>query len=92
MIQEVALPVITNKVCETMYRQAGFVEDIPDIFICAGYGEGGKDSCEVSTTTNPLYHLSDRKQNLDLEIHTYLDAVGTVRWILMSSVQIPINK
>ncbi|XP_054711308.1 mucin-2-like [Uloborus diversus] len=46
VIQEVALPVITNKVCENMYRQAGFVEDIPDIFICAGYGDGGKDSCE----------------------------------------------
>ncbi|GFR31329.1 serine proteinase stubble [Trichonephila clavata] len=29
-----------------MYRQAGFVEDIPDIFICAGYPNGGKDSCE----------------------------------------------
>lgn len=48
VIQEVSLPVITNKVCETMYREAGFVEDIPDIFICAGYGEGGKDSCEVN--------------------------------------------
>lgn len=48
VIQEVSLPVITNKVCETMYREAGFVEDIPDIFICAGYGDGGKDSCEVN--------------------------------------------
>ncbi|GFX43982.1 serine proteinase stubble [Trichonephila clavipes] len=46
VIQEVSLPIITNKLCENMYRQAGFVEDIPDIFICAGYTNGGKDSCE----------------------------------------------
>ncbi|CAL1260800.1 unnamed protein product [Larinioides sclopetarius] len=43
---EVSLPIITNKQCESMYKQAGFVEDIPDIFICAGYVNGGKDSCE----------------------------------------------
>ncbi|GBL89637.1 Serine proteinase stubble [Araneus ventricosus] len=46
VIQEVSLPIITNKQCESMYKQAGFVEDIPDIFICAGYVNGGKDSCE----------------------------------------------
>ncbi|KFM63809.1 Serine proteinase stubble, partial [Stegodyphus mimosarum] len=46
VIQEVSLPVITNKLCESMYQDAGFVEDIPDIFICAGYADGGKDSCE----------------------------------------------
>ncbi|GIY30905.1 serine proteinase stubble [Caerostris extrusa] len=46
VIQEVSLPILTNKQCETMYRSAGFVEEIPDIFICAGYVNGGKDSCE----------------------------------------------
>ena len=30
-----------------MYRDAGYIEHIPYIFICAGYREGGKDSCEV---------------------------------------------
>ena len=33
--------------CEKMYRDAGYVEHIPNIFICAGYAAGGKDSCEV---------------------------------------------
>lgn len=31
-----------------MYRAAGYIEHIPDIFICAGWKKGGFDSCEVS--------------------------------------------
>jgi len=45
-MQEVDLPIINNTMCESMYRDAGYVEHIPDIFICAGYAVGGKDSCE----------------------------------------------
>ena len=37
---------IKNSECEEMYKDAGYVEHIPDIFICAGYEAGGKDSCE----------------------------------------------
>jgi len=48
VMQEVDLPVINNTMCERMYRDAGYVEHIPSIFICAGYAAGGKDSCEVS--------------------------------------------
>ena len=46
-MQKVTLPIINNTECELMYEQAGFREHIPHIFICAGYREGGKDSCEV---------------------------------------------
>jgi len=45
-MQKVTLPIINNTECELMYEQAGFREHIPHIFICAGYREGGKDSCE----------------------------------------------
>lgn len=48
MLQEVSVPVINNSVCETMYRSAGYIEHIPEIFICAGWRKGGFDSCEVS--------------------------------------------
>ena len=48
VMQEVDLPIINNTMCEKMYRDAGYVEHIPNIFICAGYAAGGKDSCEVS--------------------------------------------
>lgn len=29
-----------------MYRNAGYIEHIPHIFICAGHKQGSKDSCE----------------------------------------------
>ncbi|RLU26608.1 hypothetical protein DMN91_000404 [Ooceraea biroi] len=46
VLQEVAVPVINNTVCEAMYRNAGYIEHIPHIFICAGWRNGGFDSCE----------------------------------------------
>ncbi|XP_043526074.1 serine proteinase stubble [Frieseomelitta varia] len=45
-LQEVAVPVINNTMCEIMYRNAGYIEHIPHIFICAGWRNGGFDSCE----------------------------------------------
>ncbi|XP_029036150.2 serine proteinase stubble [Osmia bicornis bicornis] len=45
-LQEVAVPVINNTMCESMYRNAGYIEHIPHIFICAGWKNGGFDSCE----------------------------------------------
>lgn len=46
VLQEVSVPVINNTICETMYRNAGYIEHIPHIFICAGWKKGGYDSCE----------------------------------------------
>ncbi|KAL9915253.1 uncharacterized protein ACN2A1_001970 isoform 2-T2 [Glossina fuscipes fuscipes] len=46
VLQEVAVPVINNTICESMYRAAGHIEHIPHIFICAGWKKGGYDSCE----------------------------------------------
>ena len=59
-MQEVDLPIINNTMCEKMYRDAGYVEHIPNIFICAGYAAGGKDSCEVTFNiimVNLIYRL-----------------------------------
>lgn len=46
VLQEVAVPVINNTICEAMYYEAGYKESIPHIFICAGWRKGGYDSCE----------------------------------------------
>lgn len=59
VLQEVSVPVINNTVCETMYRAAGYIEHIPEIFICAGWKKGGFDSCEVWVTMpNQYYKVS----------------------------------
>lgn len=66
MLQEVAVPVINNTVCEAMYRNAGYIEHIPHIFICAGWRNGGFDSCEVGS------HLSyDFTQIKPLNLHRH---------------------
>ena len=44
---QVTLPIVSNRKCEAMFLKAGRKEHIPDIFMCAGYEEGGRDSCQV---------------------------------------------
>ncbi len=34
-----------------MYQRAGYIEHIPNIFVCAGLAKGTKDSCEVRIET-----------------------------------------
>ncbi|XP_042207156.1 cell wall protein AWA1-like isoform X2 [Homarus americanus] len=63
VMQKVPVPVITNKDCEDMYRVAGYVEHIPNIFICAGYESGSRDSCE-GDSGGPLVIRRDGVWNL----------------------------
>lgn len=48
VLQEVRVPIVSNDKCKNMFLSAGRHEYIPDIFMCAGYDEGGRDSCQVS--------------------------------------------
>lgn len=42
------VPVIENSVCQEMFHTAGHNKKILPSFLCAGYANGQKDSCEVS--------------------------------------------
>lgn len=49
ILNQVQLPVIKNSECKQKYKNLGlFKKDIQfsDIVLCAGYAEGGQDSCK----------------------------------------------
>eukprot|EP00092_Neocalanus_flemingeri_P070662 GFUD01086752.1.p1 GENE.GFUD01086752.1~~GFUD01086752.1.p1 ORF type:complete len:329 (+),score=88.38 GFUD01086752.1:160-1146(+) len=46
VLKELDLPILNNTECEASFKRAGYWEEIPDIFICAGYRDGRKDTCE----------------------------------------------
>ncbi|KAG8225175.1 hypothetical protein J437_LFUL006700, partial [Ladona fulva] len=46
VLQQVTVPIVSNEKCKSMFLRAGRHEFIPDIFLCAGYEQGGRDSCQ----------------------------------------------
>ena len=48
ILHQVSVPVIDNLSCQEMFNSSGHKKTIRDSFLCAGYKDGKKDSCEVS--------------------------------------------
>lgn len=46
VLQEVRVPIVSNEKCKNMFLNAGRHEYIPDVFLCAGFENGGHDSCQ----------------------------------------------
>jgi hypothetical protein len=44
----VSVPIIENEKCQNMFTRSGHKKIVRESFLCAGYDEGKKDSCEVS--------------------------------------------
>ena len=47
---QVDVPIISNSECQRQFSQSMGESIYPeeDIWVCAGYSEGGKDACDVS--------------------------------------------
>lgn len=46
ILHQVSVPVIDNDSCQDMFKKSGHKKTIRESFLCAGYKEGKKDSCE----------------------------------------------
>lgn len=60
VLQEVQVPIIENQVCQDMFETAGHTKTILNSFLCAGYANGQRDSCEVFTCIPYALYYSTR--------------------------------
>ena len=48
ILHQVTVPIIDNDKCQNMFIKSGHKKKVRESFLCAGYDQGEKDSCEVS--------------------------------------------
>ena len=67
ILHQVSVPVIDNPSCQDMFNSSGHKKTIRESFLCAGYKDGKKDSCEVCQSFihsfihsfNPSFHSTN---------------------------------
>lgn len=63
-LQQVSVPIVSNNECNFQYNQSScFDNPITETMVCAGYMEGGKDSC-IGDSGGPLLVYCDGTWNL----------------------------
>ena len=56
---QVSVPVIDNDSCQQMFKKSGHKKTIRDSFLCAGYKDGKKDSCEGDSGGPLMWQAED---------------------------------
>ena len=62
ILHQVTVPIIDNDKCQNMFIKSGHKKTVRESFLCAGYDEGKKDSCEVCIVYTYVYILLFRAQ------------------------------
>ena len=65
ILKEIDLPILSNAECEAEFLRSGHWEQIPDHFLCAGYSDGRKDTCE-GDSGGPLVVVEDDQDRYQL--------------------------
>ena len=65
---QLSVPILSNSECMRQYRQSGQPQYIPLTFLCAGYTEGGSDSCDGDSGGPLSLQLEDNRWEKELEI------------------------
>jgi len=79
ILQEVNLPIVGNNECGCTYTK------ITENTICAGFREGGKDSCKVTTTFLLLFNASLRKSFFREQAELQFSVLGNMHLVFQFS-------
>ncbi|KAB7502874.1 Serine proteinase stubble, partial [Armadillidium nasatum] len=66
VIRMVSLPIMTNKECEEMFLTGGIIEDIYEVFLCAGYETGVQDACTIHLNCI-LCHFTGSRAKIEVD-------------------------
>ncbi|GFY69795.1 serine protease filzig [Trichonephila inaurata madagascariensis] len=61
ILQEVQVPIVSNGDCQRMFYHAGHDKAIRSNFVCAGYSNGGQDSCEGDSGGPLMVQREDKR-------------------------------
>ena len=72
-LQFVGVPLVSKEVCKNTelgltYRDA-IGRDLPDVQLCAGHMEGGRDACQVSLKNQKLKNIFQNHRYLSFSSH-----------------------